>query len=653
MMKETTMNKHVTEERFDSTMPLIMRKADIQIATDTSTESREFDVVMSAGATVRRTRRDDNWNRVEFDEVLVVSEKSVDLTRVLAGSMMMLDSHTAYGGVTSTLGKIISARVENGLLMGRVRVHDTGVNDASDGLLAMIRGGTAPPVSVAYRILEARILPATKAGGVEQLIVERWEPYELSSVAVSADPDSVFRSAEAAEFPTTIIRAIPPETKEALMPKDTPVDPAGMTPAEAIVAERARSADIRKIGADHKLPAEMLQRALDGDTTVEAFRGLVLDHLAAESNRQPTVTTTRTASGDDPLVRRTAMEGALEHRIMARMGGKPEPMTEHQRHYANFGFADLAAEVVGEKRRVTAGLAVDVLERAFNTTSDFPLLLQNVTNKVLMARYELAQPTFKLFASERNLNDFRPANMLRAGDFPTLLKVGETGEIKAGTFSESKETFALATYARQVRFSRNLIINDDVDGIGQVIGSMGDRVAEFENNVFWTMVLANPLLGDGLGVFHATHNNLATPGAAIAVASVGAGRAAMRKQKSLDGMSLNIGPKYLLVGPDLETQAEQFTAQITAQTTANVNKIGPSLTPVVEAMITSDDWYLFADKGRADCFVYGHLNGASGPQVRTDEPFGVLGWAMECVLDYGVGAIDYRGAYLSEGGAAE
>jgi hypothetical protein len=245
--------------------------------------------------------------------------------------------------------------------------------------------------------------------------------------------------------------------------------------------------------------------------------------------------------------------------------------------------------------------------------------------------------------------------MVRAGDFPNLLQVGETGEIKAGTASESKETVTLATYARQIRLSRNLMINDDLDGLGDILGSIGERVADFENATFFALLTsasgAGPTLAtDSLALFHTTHGNLTSSGTAISVDSLGVARALMMKQTSLDGLKLNITPSILLTSPDKLTVAEQLTSGIQPQQASNVNPFSGRLTAVADAnLTTANPWYLFATPARAAVFVYGHLQGQEGPQVRTDEPFGVLGMALQVVLDFAVGAIDFRGAYRNAG----
>ena len=122
------------------------------------------------------------------------------------------------------------------------------------------------------------------------------------------------------------------------------------------------------------------------------------------------------------------------------------------------------------------------------------------------------------------------------------------------------------------------------------------------------------------------------------------------KQTSLDGLKLNIVPKYLVVSPDKLTEALKATTVITnPQTTSYANVQGALLTPIADANLSGNAWYLQADPGSAATHIYGYLDGASGPQIRTDEPFGVLGMAMQVVLDFGVGAIDYRGSYKNPG----
>ncbi|MCB5412353.1 Mu-like prophage major head subunit gpT family protein [Pseudogemmobacter faecipullorum] len=236
--------------------------------------------------------------------------------------------------------------------------------------------------------------------------------------------------------------------------------------------------------------------------------------------------------------------------------------------------------------------------------------------------------------------------LVRTGDFPMLKPVGEGGEIKWGKFGESGEQALISSYAVGLTISRQMIINDDLGAIDEVLSNYGQSVAMFEERTFYAFALA-ALMADGKAIFHAGHGNLAGTAAAINATSVSAGRAAMRKQKSIDGNTLNISPSILLVGPDKETEAEMFVADITPTQTSAVNPFSGKLTPVVAAEITGNAWYLLS--GSNPCWIHGFLEGAEAPRLRTEEPFGTQGFSMTLEHDFGLGAADFRGGYKNAG----
>lgn len=647
------MTKPQNQAAFTGAFPLQVRYADT--SNTFNPDTREVDVIASTGAAVIRTRMD-GWDMVRYSEELVISERAIDLSRLNDGAAV-LDSHDAYGGIGASLGVVQRAWIENGLLMATLRLHAEGVSIAADALAGMIRGGTAPKISIGYVLNEVRIIEPSANNQIERMIVERWTPFEVSFVTVPADAGAGVRSADQT-YPCEINRATPPiEEEETMTDKVLENTSTGEQPVEnraavdaaarsAVEVERKRVSAIRSIASVHKLPEDMVGAAIDNGVAIDAFRASVLDHLATAQEKTPIVSATSRPSGDDPAVKRAAMIDAMTSRILRKA-----PEGDHARSFMDHGFADMAAEVLGDTRRLTASRRDEVLHRAFHTTSDFPSLLENVANKVMLARYEAAAPSYRTIASQRNFTDFKPHSMVRPGDFPNLLQVGETGEVKAGTVSESKEAVSLATYARQIRISRNVLVNDDLGAIQDILGSIGQRIADFENATFWSLFLSNPTLAtDSTAVWASGHGNLAGSGSAISDTSIGAGWAAIMKQTSLDGMKLNIMPRYLVVGPDQLTAALKATTVITnPSSTSNANVQGAQLVPIADANITGNQWYMMAEPARAACFVYGYLEGNAGPQTRIDEPFGVLGTAMQVVLDFGVGAIDYRGTYKNAG----
>jgi len=446
--------------------------------------------------------------------------------------------------------------------------------------------------------------------------------------------------------------------EEARIAAEPPVPPAPPASAD-LAAERTRAAEIVSIGTRAGLEQTAIDTAVRDGSTVEAFRTRAFDVLAANADR--TMHSNVHVTRDEQSTRAAHMTDALTFRIggaaaLRDANGAVRPLSDGARGYANHSLAELAAEAIGHRAFLrTARDREEVLVRAFasHTTTDFPIIFGAAINSVLAARYVMAQPTYRRIAAKRNFRDFRPHNIIRVGDFPQLQAVGESGEIKFGSFGESKETVAVSAYAVQFGISRVMLVNDNLGAIDQMIGAYGDEVARFEETTFYVMKAvgsgAGPLLvTDSKRVFHTDHGNLAGTGTVIDVANLGAGRAAMRKQTNLSGNKINVSARTILVGPDKETEAEMAVASITPTKASDFNPFSGKL-EVVAAPITGNAWELYADPGQLPVFVWGMLDGYTAPRLRIEDPFGTQGVKISLEHDFGAGAIDYRGAYRNPG----
>ncbi|MEI7608522.1 MAG: Mu-like prophage major head subunit gpT family protein, partial [Rhodospirillaceae bacterium] len=264
-------------------------------------------------------------------------------------------------------------------------------------------------------------------------------------------------------------------------------------------------------------------------------------------------------------------------------------------------------------------------------------------------RYLAAAPSYKEWSMPMSFNDFRPHKALRLGDFPALKEVtAESGEQKYGTISENREQISAKEFATGISVTRRALVNDDLGQLSDFTALIGQRVASDENAWMYTLLASNPALSDTYAVFHANHGNLAGSAAAISVTSIGLAMAAVRKQKSLDGIFLNLNPTILVCGPAIETVARQFTREITPTQTSNVNPWSNQFKLVVDANITGNEYYLFCDPNAAPVFKYGYVQG-TGPVVRSEIDFDTRGLRIVVGLDFGYGAVDYRGAYKNAG----
>lgn len=351
---------------------------------------------------------------------------------------------------------------------------------------------------------------------------------------------------------------------------------------------------------------------------------------------------------------RTGIEGA----IVARLSRSTE-VRGPARDYMALTLAEMAAASIGRRGRVMrGGDEANVIRMAMgsHSTSDFPAIFENALNKRLMSAYQAATPTYRAIAARMDFSDFRPHPIAQVGDFPTLLPVTETGEIKFGTVSDKKESVALVPYARAMRISRQMMVNDDLQAIDRMLSSRGQAVAAFEDSAFFAMMLSGAnadgptLLETTRQVFNVTDKTKAGTAAAITPVSIATGIADMRSRKNVSGETyIAVEPRFLLTGPAKEFEAMQLLAPIQAAQASNVNPYVGKMTPITSPYITGNAWHLFADPAAVPSFMYGYLQGESGPRMRMDEPFGQQGIAYSVELDFGVGAIDFRGGYKNAG----
>ena len=145
-------------------------------------------------------RRWTGWDTsVPFDEILDVSDRAVDLTRLNAGAPA-LDSHSVWSS-HSQVGVVERAWIEGKEGKATIRFPREGLDQAADRMFGLISDGIIRNVSVGYSIERVKVVEPAAKGEVEQRIVERWTPLEVSFVTVPADPRAQVRAADQASFP--------------------------------------------------------------------------------------------------------------------------------------------------------------------------------------------------------------------------------------------------------------------------------------------------------------------------------------------------------------------------------------------------------------------------------------------------------------------
>lgn len=358
----------------------------------------------------------------------------------------------------------------------------------------------------------------------------------------------------------------------------------------------------------------------------------------------------RIAAASDALLVRSGV--AVDAKVRASMSGNP---------FRGAKLLDLARASVESLGIKAAGMSqLEVVAAAFTQgTSDFPVLLENTMHKALQASYATAALTWNRFCAPGSVSDFRAHNRYRLGSFGSLDAVNELGEYVNKTIPDGeKGSITAGTKGNIINLSRTAIINDDLGAFVGLAGMLGRAAARtVEVDVYALLALnggLGPVMADGKTLFHADHGNISTA-AAISMAAIDADRVAMAMQKDVSGNDyLDLRPSVLLVPIGLGGTARSINDAQYDPDTANKlqkpNVVNGLFRDIVDTpRLSGTRRYLFADATEAPVLEVAFLDGVQEPFIELQNGFDVDGARYKVRLDYGVGAIDYRGAVTNAG----
>jgi hypothetical protein len=596
--------------------------------------ARTVDVIAYSGNVVKRL---DPWTGELYDLRLGLSDGQVRLDR-LAGAPV-LDGHAAFS-VRDQIGVVERAWIADGQLRARLRFSS---REDVQPIWEDIRAGIVRNVSIGALIYKRE----KQSDGV--WLATDWEPMEISVVPVPADPRATVLSQY---LPRAESRAnlkqqegrMNENVNAGANARET-VDIAALRAQIAAEQQKIRAA-VRAAKLDESFADELCTRGV----TLEEARAAIFDELARRYEQTATRSHVVSIEHDAVDKRIEAMTASLMHQIDPRRYAD-DPASP----WRGMRLSRLAEECVRLAGMGRPANPNELVKFALST-SDFPNVLANVANKTLLDAYQYAAPTYKRWAKQSTAPDFKPVSRVRIGEFPAFVPLAEGGTITFGSVAESREQYAIATYARGVLITREMIINDDLGAIQQLFAGIGVQAAALENKTVYTVLTSNPTMSDGIALFHANHGNLASTGGAISIDTLDAGAAAMMTQKGLDGVTpLNIPPRFLIVPVAKRVRAVQFTnvpnILVTKQT--DFNPFAGQLEVVADAnldLASTTAWYLAADPMAIPTVEYAYLEGAQGPQIqRVENPDDFLGLKIKAWLDFGAKAIDWRGLYKNPG----
>ncbi|MCO7576176.1 MULTISPECIES: prohead protease/major capsid protein fusion protein [Pseudomonas chlororaphis group] len=663
--------KQATTNKTHDTPTLSLRAAVREGSVDI--EARTVELVWTTGAIGQRW----SWDVGTYMEELEVSEEAIRLERLNNGAPL-LNTHKS-DDLDDVIGVVERAWIEGGEGHALVRFSK---RDDAEKIFLDVQDKILRKISVRYAVHRYQITEDSEDKHPTYRAVD-WEPLELSIVPIAFDDGANIRSAKTpAEYTGERFKTIF-EVREAKTLPDQPAAVANTTEENPMTEEEKRAAEelirkqaeeterkrsltirqmARKVGLGDDVADDLIARGVSLSDASSALIDKVAERQAGDQpetrNSQATVT-----GGVDTAVlvaKRSAMINALDHRCSPNTIKLEEPARE----FRGMRLVDMARECVEMVGGNTRGLMPAEIAKAalgcdrqamrsagMHSTSDFPLLLGNTVNRTLRAAYEVAPQTWRPLGRQTTVPDFRAVTRAALGDIAALEQIKEHGEYQYGTLEEDGAPIKVAKFGKIIAITWEAIVNDDLGAFTRVPQALGNAAAQTESDVVWSLLLGNPNYTDGTPIFHANHGNLAAGGGAINTTTLAAARAAMRKQKTKAGAFLNLAPEFLVVGPDKELEAYQFTSSnyVPAKNSDINDSRNAALTVIVDARITGNQWYLYASPGVVDTFEYAYLEGEQGVFTETREGFEVDGMEIKARLVFGAGWIDYRAGYKNPG----
>lgn len=318
-------------------------------------------------------------------------------------------------------------------------------------------------------------------------------------------------------------------------------------------------------------------------------------------------------------------------------------------------FKECYVEMTGDRRVTGRSKDCDQVRlREALGSGDLPSVLGNAIGRRMVMEYRDVglYDIWRKVAAVKPINDFRTQHHVRFGGYGDLPTVAQ-GQAYTALVSPTDEdaTYALSKRGGTESINLEAIKNDDVGLIRSVPGKLAKAAKRTLAKFVLDFFRINPVVYDGVALFHATHGNLGA--AALSAAAVAAARAAMQKQRMF-GSDDQAGstPKTLLVPFDLEEAGHNLFRRAANIDKTFVQSLAMDVVPVWY-WADPNDWVIAADPGKMPIIEVGFLDGNEDPELFVqDAPSGgslfshdQLTWKIRHI--YGGTPVEYRGVYKS------
>lgn len=646
-------------------MVLLQLTADVGlIAAGDGPKPRRVSIVAYSGGIMSPG----NWGPIIIDlqgltlasSIPLLGDHKNDLESVVGSGRPRIDAGRLLvdGELTATplADHVMSLHRANVKLQASVGVEPTSIETPKTPTVVV--NGRTHQVTLGLRIVRAGVLR------------------EVSLTALGAD------STTSVTIAASMMKGHPMEPNESTTQETTTTT--ATLPPEVQAHRTAMAAESRRIGliqASLKSPAaqaEAIEQGWDSERIAieaarESYRTEHLAELRATAARAPAVHS-KTTTGLSNEVLSAAFTMRTQGDAAAEKCYAPRTL-EAAKEYRRRSLVDVCRSICAHYGAPISSMGTDEIIRAAMSPSRFlsassgfstislPVALADSANKSLALEYKEFPATWRAFSEVVSANDFREHTRPRV-DLPgRLQEVGATGEIQHDEVNEENDKFSIATFAKMLAVSRQMLINDDLGVFDNTPKQFARMASRSLSDLVWKTILANvdPLGGS---FFSGGRNNLLTGStSALGFDSLTLAVKQLRLQTDAGEGAIDLRPKTLVVSPSLEVPARQLLNSQT-YTRDQGTDLQPTGNPLagliggleVEARLgilsfTSNaiQWYLFSDASNGVVLV-AFLDGRQAPVIEVaDTDFSTLGMQWRCYHDFGCSLGDHRGAIKSNG----
>lgn len=298
----------------------------------------------------------------------------------------------------------------------------------------------------------------------------------------------------------------------------------------------------------------------------------------------------------------------------------------HKDHRQAQSFREIYVDITGDRRvtgalqncdrvRLRESLGASDFREAYDSTTLANVLGDSIARRMqAMYRTQSVYDVYRRICTIVPVNDFRMQERTQVGGYGDVPIVGEGAPyLEMATPDDVKATYKIAKRGGTEAVTLEMIRNDDVGYIRRIPMKLSEAAKRTLSKFVLDFVKDNPVIYDGVTLFHASHGNLGS--AALDATSLAASRLRMKNQTEPgSNEKLSLPGRSLLVPDALEEAAVNLFRRNTENDRTFVQSLTLDVLPVWY-WTDPTDWALAADPNAIPMIELGFLDGEEEPQL--------------------------------------